>query len=64
MALRNAFANVATEDTLEEIRVDQLTMQRELLEKILNQLQIMNLHLSMINDEEFTQSDLNQEADI
>lgn len=61
MALRNAFEDLATESTLDEIRIDQLTIQRELLEQILEQLKILNLHMSMVNDEEYTNQDLDQE---
>lgn len=64
MALKNAFANVATEDTLGDIKVDQVTREREILENILTQLKIMNLHLSIMNDEEFTAEDLTQEENL
>tara|TARA_R110000822_G_scaffold29647_4_gene86986 strand:- start:238 stop:432 length:195 start_codon:yes stop_codon:yes gene_type:complete len=64
MGLRNAFADVATEVTLEQILIDQITKQESLLGEILTQLKIMNLHLSQINDEEFVTDDLDQETDI
>ena len=64
MGLRNAFADIATEVTVDEIKIDQLTKQRELLEQILMQIKIMNLHLAQITDEEFVADDLDQETDI
>lgn len=64
MVLRNAFEDIATEATLEEIRVDQMTKQESLLVQILTQLKIMNLHLAQINDEEYVIDDLDQETDI
>jgi hypothetical protein len=63
MALRNAFANVATEATLDDIRDDQYTSQRELLSQILTQLKILNLHMAKIGDEELTAEDLDLDTE-
>ena len=63
MALRNAFANVATEATLDEIKVDQFTRQTELLEEILEQLKYMNLHLSLVTDEELSEIDIDKDQE-
>ena len=61
MVLRNAFADMATEDTLEEIRLRQITRQEKLLEQILVQLKILNLHMATVNQEEYTEEDLDLE---
>lgn len=61
MALRNAFSELATETTLDTVKVDQVTLQRELLEKILEQLKIMNLQLSLMTDQELSYDDLDLE---
>jgi len=58
MALRNAFEDLATESTANAILVDQITLQRELLQKILVELKIMNTHLSLMTDDEIDADDL------
>lgn len=75
MALRNAFDAITTETTANNIfnaltnpssystttYVDQVTLQRELLEEILKELKILNLHMTLIDDQELTSDDLDQE---
>jgi hypothetical protein len=61
MALRNAFELVATESTLDDIKVDQSTVQRELLQDILSELKTLNLYMSMIYGEELNKHDLDME---
>lgn len=75
MALRNAFDAITTETTANNILnaltnptsyttttyVDQTTLQRELLQEILKELKILNLHMSLLNDQELRADDLDQE---
>lgn len=61
MALRNAFEKVATEATLDDIKVDQVTIQRELLQDILSELKTLNLYMSLIYGEELNKHDLDME---
>mgnify|MGYP000250458066 FL=1 len=61
MALRNAFELVATESTLDDIKVDQSTVQRELLQDILSELKTLNLYMSLIYGEELNKHDLDME---
>lgn len=58
MALKNAFADIATEETLSETKVDQVTIQRELLTDILLELKRMNTYLSLMTDEEISIKDI------
>lgn len=58
MGLRNAFQDLATEATVERTRVVQETRDRELLENILTELKILNLHMSMLTDEIIEKTDL------
>jgi hypothetical protein len=58
MALRNAFEKVATESTLDEIKVDQATIQREVLDDILGELKILNLYMSLITGQELDRDEL------
>jgi len=60
MALKNAFAEIATENTLEEIRLEAINEHRMLLQDILKELKILNLHMSVMRDEELTDEDLDQ----
>lgn len=58
MALKNAFEDIATEETLSETKVDQVTIQRELLTDILLELKRMNTYLSLMTDEEISIKDI------
>jgi len=61
MALRNAFQDLATEQTLNNSKIDNITLDRELLTEILYELKVMNLQLSVITGEELSKGDINLE---
>lgn len=61
MALRNAFQDLATEQTLNNFKIDNITLDRELLTEILYELKVMNLQLSVITGEELSKDDINLE---
>lgn len=61
MALRNAFQDLATEQTLNNFKIDNITLDRELLTEILYELKVMNLQLSIITGEELSKDDINLE---
>lgn len=61
MALRNAFQDLATEQTLNNFKIGNDTLDRELLTEILYELKKINLHLSIVTGEELSDEEINLE---
>jgi len=61
MALRNAFQDLATEKTLNNFKIGNDTLDRELLTEILYELKKINLHLSIVTGEELSDEEINLE---
>ena len=64
MALRNAFENLATESTASDSYLEQTTTDKELFQKILLELRILNLHMAQITGQEISEKDLDMETKI
>jgi len=47
--------------SVEELLVDQTTIQRELLDQILTELKIMNIHFASMTGEEVTEIEIEEE---
>ena len=58
MALRNAFQDLATEETVNDILVEEVTLTRELMEQILFQLRLLNARFEEAFETELNERDM------
>lgn len=58
MTLRNAFQDLATEETVNDILVEEVTLTRELMEQILFQMKLLNARFEEAFETELQERDM------